>query len=247
MSTQHDLQKGLTARVISALQEDRFLLHCQTIAPLSPEPSQQAFQEIFVRYRDEDDNLLPPGSFLYILEEYKLLALLDRWVVNRLARWSRDVLQALPDWIMPRCNINLATDTILDQEFAEYVRQHLSRSPLSLGGIGFEIDWESAVAYQEPLRRLIAELRPQGCLFTLTDFDGSDESFQTVKSFAPHFVKLSSATLDQARLPEINRRCRMLECRTIVEYVESKDLVEELHRANTDFAQGFAISPVEAL
>jgi EAL domain-containing protein (putative c-di-GMP-specific phosphodiesterase class I) len=247
MSTKSDLQKGLTARVLSALQEERFLLHRQTITPLSSESSQQAFQEIFVRYRDEDDNLLPPGSFLYILEEHKLLAYLDRWVVNRLARWSRDMLQAMPDWKVPRCNVNLATDTIADEGFAEYVRQHILRSPLAHYGIGFEIDWESAVAYQEPLRRLIAVLRPYGCLLTLAAFDGSDESFQTVKSFAPNFVKLSSATLDRTRLAEINRRCRLLECKTIVEYVESQDLVEELRRANTDFAQGFAISPVEVL
>jgi EAL domain-containing protein (putative c-di-GMP-specific phosphodiesterase class I) len=247
MPTKPDLQKALTARVVSALQEDRFLLHRQTITPLSSESSQQAFQEIFVRYRDEDDKLLPPGSFLYILEEHKLLGYLDRWVVNRLARWSRDMLQAMPDWKVPRCNVNLATDTIADEEFAEYVRQHIMRSPLSQGGIGFEIDWESAVAYQEPLRRLIAVLRPHGCLFTLADFDGSDGSFQTLKSFAPHFVKMSSATLDRTRLAEINRRCRLVECRTIVEYVESEDLLDELRRANTDFAQGFAISPVEAL
>jgi EAL domain-containing protein (putative c-di-GMP-specific phosphodiesterase class I) len=247
MSTKPDIRKGLIARVLSALQEDRFLLHAQTIAPLSSKPAQQPFQEIFVRYRDEDEKLLPPGSFLYILEEYKLLSYLDRWVVNRLARWSRDMLKADPDWKVPRCNVNLATDTIADEQFGEYVRQHIVRSPLSQSGIGFEIDWDSAIAYQEPLRRLITELRPHGCLFTLADFDGSDESFQTLKSFAPHFVKTSSATLDRTRLAEINRRCRLLECKTIVEYVESQTLLEELRRANTDFAQGFAISPVEAL
>jgi EAL domain-containing protein (putative c-di-GMP-specific phosphodiesterase class I) len=245
-SIKPDLEKALTARVVAALQEDRFLLHRQKIAPLAPD-AQQAFQEIFVRYRDEDDKLLPPGSFLYILEEHKLLGYLDRWVVNRLARWSRDMLQAAPGWRVPRCNVNLATDTITDEAFGEYVRQHILRSPLSEGGIGFEIDWESAVAYQEPLRKLIAVLRPYGCLFTLADFDGSDASFQTVKSFAPHFVKLSAPGLDRTRLVEINRRCRLLECRTIVEYVESEDIVDELRRANTDFAQGFAIAPVEAL
>ena len=246
MSTKTDLEKGLINRVVSALQEDRFLLHAQTIAPLASHPS-TLFQEIFVRYRDEDENLMPPGSFLYILEEHKLLAYLDRWVVNRLARWSRDMLKADPDWKVPRCNVNLATDTIVDEKFGEYVRQHILRSPLSQGAIGFEVDWESAVAYQEALRRLITELRPLGCFFTLADFDGSDQSFQMLKSFAPHFVKISSATLDRTRLSEINRRCRLLECKTIVEYVESVDLLDELRRANTDFAQGFAISQVEPL
>lgn len=246
MSTKPDLQKALTTRVVSALQEDRFLLHRQKIAPLASDSS-QGFQEIFVRYRDEDDKLLPPGSFLYILEEHKLLGYLDRWVVNRLARWSRDMVNATPGWKVPRCNVNLATDTITDEEFAEYVRQHILRSPLAQNAIGFEIDLESAVAYQAPLRQLIAVLRPYGCLFTLTDFDGSDESFQTVKSFAPHFVKLSAPALDKTRLTEINRRCRLLECRTIVEYVESGDLVDELRSAKTDFVQGFAIAPVEAL
>lgn len=245
MSTKPDLRKDLVARVVSALQEDRFLLHAQTIAPLSSESQLRPFQEIFVRYRDEDENLLPPGSFLYILEEHKLLDYLDRWVVNRLARWSRDMVVSKPGWHVPLCNVNLATDTIQDDKFPEYVGQHILRSPLT--GIGFEIDWDSALAYQEPLRRLMTELRPHGCLFTLADFDGSDDSFQTLKSFAPHFVKISAATLDRSRLTEMNHRCRLLGCKTIVEYVESRDLIEDLRRANTDFAQGFAVSPVEAL
>lgn len=239
-------RKGLIERVVSALQEDRFVLHAQTIAPLSS-ASSQPFQEVFVRYRDEDDNLLPPGSFLYILEEHKLLAFLDRWVVNRLARWSRDLLRVRPDWKVPRSNVNLATDTIVDPEFPEYVRQHLLRSPLSQDGIGFEIDWESAVAYQDHLRRLMSELRPLGCLFTLADFDGQDVSFEMLKTFAPHLVKINATTLDLCRLAEINRRCHLLECKTIVEYVERVDALQALRSANTDFAQGFALSSVNPL
>jgi EAL domain-containing protein (putative c-di-GMP-specific phosphodiesterase class I) len=246
MATEADPRKDLINRVISALQGDRFVLHSQSIAPLSFAPS-QPFQEIFVRYRDEDDNLLPPGSFLNILEEHKLLAYLDRWVINRLARWSRELLQERPDWKVPRSNVNLAAETIVDPQFPDYVRQHMVRSPLGKDGIGFEIDWECALACQDDLRGMIADLRPVGCAFTLADFDASDESFQLLKSFAPHFVKISASTINLSRLAEVNRRCQVLECRTIVEYVERMEMLQELRAAKTDFAQGFALSSVNPL
>jgi EAL domain-containing protein (putative c-di-GMP-specific phosphodiesterase class I) len=247
MASKPELQKSLTDRLIASLQQDEFVLYAQPIIPIAPQREKRLFQEIFVRFREEDANLLPPGSFLLILAECGLLPYLDRWVVHQMARWVRGALSIKADWRVPRSNVNLSGQTLVDPEFGEYVRRYVDDSYLSNGAIGFEIDWNDAIERQESLRRLMAELRPHGCYFTLADFDGSEPSFAMLKTFAPHFVKISSATVDPATLADINRQCHLLECKTIIEHVENGKVLEHIRLTKVDFAQGFEISPVQPL
>lgn len=247
MASKPEPQKSLTDRLIASLQQDEYILYAQTIIPIAPQREERLFQEIFVRFKEEDANLLPPGSFFLILQECHLLPYLDRWVVHRLTRWVRGALNLKSDWQVPRSNVNLSAQTLVDPEFAEYVRKYVDDSYLSNGALGFEIAWNDAIEHQESLRRLMAELRPHGCYFTLADFDGSEPSFAMLKTFAPHFVKISSATVNPATLAEINRQCHLLECKTIIEHVENAKVLEHMRLTKVDFGQGFEISPVQPL
>jgi EAL domain-containing protein (putative c-di-GMP-specific phosphodiesterase class I) len=239
--------KDIAARLISALQQDEFILYTQSIIPLGPPSKDRPFQEIFIRFKEEDAKLLPPGTFFPVLAECHLLPYLDRWVVNRLARWVRAALRIRPKWQVPRSNVNVSTETLVDVKFGQYVRKYVEDSYLSKGAIGFEITWDSAIENQASLLRLMAELRPHACGFTLSGFDGSERSFAVLKAFAPNFVKIDSMTVDPAKLPEIQRRCNPLGSKTIVEHVENAKVLEQLRRAKIDFGQGFQLSPVEPL
>ena len=70
-SMQDDSPKTITQRLLAALQEDEFVLYTQAITPLEPGADSRAFQEIFIRFREEDAKMLPPGSFFPLLEEYR--------------------------------------------------------------------------------------------------------------------------------------------------------------------------------
>jgi EAL domain-containing protein (putative c-di-GMP-specific phosphodiesterase class I) len=240
-------EKGLTERLLASLQQDEFVLYSQTIDPVGRQSEDRLFQEVFVRFSEEDSKLLPPGSFFPLLEEYRLLPYLDRWVVNRLARWVRSALRIDPGWKVPRTNVNLSAETVADPTFGSYILQYVDNAYLSGGALGFEISWDVAMNHREALLRLIAELRPYGCTFTLTDFDGSDSSLEQLAAFNPDFVKFDASTLDPSRLNKTIGRCHSQDCKTIVEYVESEDVLKHLRDSKIDFAQGFAVSPVEAL
>ena len=83
MRREPEVQNDITERLLSALQEDEFVLYAQAILPLVPQTDARAFNEIFIRFKEEDEKLLPPGSFFPMLEEVGMLPYLDRWVVNR--------------------------------------------------------------------------------------------------------------------------------------------------------------------
>lgn len=240
-------EQKLADRLISALQEDEFVLHQQTIVPVTPKPGDRPFQEIYVRFTEEDAKMLPPGTFFPILAECELLPYLDRWVVNRLARWVRSALRVRPDWNIPLSNVNLSDPTLEDPEFPEYVLRYADDSYLSDGALGFELSVESVIAHAASVTRLATAVRAHGCRFTLAGLDDSAPAIEAVKVLTPEFVKFSAATAGSRKITDLIRDCQVLGIRTIVEHVESQAMLEQLRKAKVDFAQGFEISPVRRL
>jgi len=247
MASQPEPQKSLVDRLIASLQQDEFVLYAQSIVPLVPQIGEPPFQEIFVRFKEEDAKLLPPGTFFPVLEECQLLPYLDRWVANRLARWVRSALGVKPDWAIPRNNVNLSEATLVDPDYGQYVCKYVDDSYLSNGALGFEVAWDSAIEHEASLRKLMAEVRPYGCTLTVSSFDGSDASFPKLKGLTPEFIKISVTNVATAKLAEIGRICQALGIKTIAEHVESKQMLQHLRQSKINFAQGFEISPVQPL
>src|SRR5258706_15425369 len=85
MDDESTIQKNIAEKLISALKTGGFVLYAQKILRLAaPGGSERPFQEILGRFREEEEKLLPPGTFFSMLQEYRLLPDVDRWVVSRL-------------------------------------------------------------------------------------------------------------------------------------------------------------------
>lgn len=244
-------QKDLARHLITALRQDGFVLYAQAIVPVTARGDERLFQEILVRYREEEENLLPPGSFFPMLEEYRLMPYVDRWVISRLAAWFRSRRSEKPDWPAPRWGVNISADTLHDPSFGEYARRHIENAAAPEATFAFEVPLEMAVQEFTPLTKMMTQLKPAGCRFTFARFDGSEASFEFLKKLTPDFVKFqygvvkdidrSLAALEQAE--SINTRCRALGITTVAEYVESREVLQQLRLIGVDYAQGLAVSP----
>jgi EAL domain-containing protein (putative c-di-GMP-specific phosphodiesterase class I) len=243
-------QKRLAKRLVSALREDEFVLYCQAIVPPSPGQVHRPFQELLIRFQEEEAKLLPPGLFFPLLEDYRLLPFIDRWVVSRITQWIRAARAVKQDWEVPRNNINLSADTLYDPHFAEFTRKHIQTADLPAGALSFEITWPDAIRHAESLRSMAALLKEAGCGFTVVDFDGSEDAFATLEEFAPDFIKISSGIVrnleldasDSTAVELIHSRCHSLGIGTIAECVESAALRQRLLRIGVDYVQGFGVS-----
>ena len=255
MDQEIEVKQELTERLVSALRQDEFILLRQPIVPLKPIGGERALQEILIRFAEEEAKLLPPGTFLPLLEEYGLMPVVDRWVVSRIARWVCVARGIKADWEVPRNGINLSEQTLRDPNFADFMRKHMHRAALPLETICFEIIWNDAVEHCDALLRLIAQLRPAGCCFTVARFEGVEGSFELLKTLAPEFVKIGPSVVRniehvstgaEAALA-IHRKCRGLGIRTIAEHVESGQVLVQLRRMGIDYAQGYGILPPQPL
>jgi len=252
--TEGKIQKDLADRLIAALRQDGFVLYAQPILSLTEE-TPRPFSEILTRFREEEEKLLPPGTFFPLLEEYGLLPYLDRWVVGRLAKWIKSRRAEKKDWRVPACSINLAADTLYDANFCGYVAKHVENAQLPEGTFLFEMSWEAALNHAQAVEDAMSQLKRNGCRFVLAGFDGSDESFSVVQHFRPHLVKLSYGLMKDVerslvaseKLERINSKCHSMKVRTIAEYVETRQLLDQLRAIEIDYAQGLVISPPKRL
>src|SRR5215831_21252302 len=85
------LEEKMTAeRFAEALEQNHFTLFAQPIVPLAQGRTGRRHLEIFVRFREEEEHLLPPGTFFPFLEANHLTPQLDRWEVTKVLSWSAE-------------------------------------------------------------------------------------------------------------------------------------------------------------
>ncbi|HEY2629548.1 MAG TPA: EAL domain-containing protein [Usitatibacter sp.] len=236
------------ARFIDQLKEDNFVLYFQPIAPASS-PHESNFREILARYREEEAGLLPPGSFLPILEEQGLLPLLDRWVVSRLLIWGRR-LQASGKR-MPHCSVNLSIQTVReDASFGEYVVKGLERAGVAPASLTFEILTADAHEYAPEIARFMAPLKAAGVTFALSWFAGEELALTFAPKMGFTYIKLDGSlianiakdTNQQAKLSALLQRCRKAGLRTVCMWVENAETLAHLRALGVDYVQGFGVA-----
>ena len=255
MEDESTIQKNIADKLIAALKTGGFVLYAQKILSLGAKPDERPFQEVLVRFKEEEEKLLPPGTFFPMLQEYRLLPYVDRWVVSRLATWLQESRAQNPGWTAPTNGVNLSEDTLREPKFAEFVARHVQNSKLPEGSFTFEVGWDTALVHSDDIKTLMSLLRPIGCRFTFAGFDGSDGSFSFLKVLKPDFVKLTygivkdigRALAASERAESINQRLHDMGIRTIAEFVESQEVLEHLRLVEVDFAQGLVIGGPQKL
>ena len=238
-------------RIRQAIQSDGFDLYAQDIVALRAHAASKLMQELLIRMRDEEQNLVPPGTFLPIAERFGMMPDIDRFVVRKAiaaraaaARLSADAAD------FPLLCINLARASIEDRSFPEFVVRALEQNRISGQALCFEIADSDAIACLPEASRFAHELKPLGCRFTLDGFGRSGIGFDHVKALPLDFLKIDGSIILQiVRVPEalarvraIHRVCKVIGIRTIAEMVESEDSREKLRAVEVDYAQGFGIA-----
>jgi len=238
-------------RIRQAIQSDGFALYAQNIVALRADAAPKLMQELLIRMRDEEQNLVPPGTFLPIAERFGMMPDIDRLVVRKAiaaraaaARLSADAAD------FPLLCINLARASIEDRSFPEFVVRALEQTGISGQALCFEIADSDAIACLPEAARFAHVLKPLGCRFTLDGFGRSGVGFDQVKSLPLDFLKIDGSIILQiARVPEalakvraIQRVCKVIGIRTIAEMVESDECQEKLRAVDVDYVQGFGVA-----
>jgi EAL domain-containing protein (putative c-di-GMP-specific phosphodiesterase class I) len=233
------------AKLARAFSANEFVLFSQTIAPLSEDASSKPHIEIYVRLREEEINMVPPGTFLPFLEHYNMGPRLDRYVLRRVLMWFRGHRAAAPSGI----HINLCKGTLVDIEFPSYVASELKATAFAGETLCFEIP--DAMLGVDPVTRAVAkDLKKLGCRIAVGMQDNAQVSFEPVKAFAADFVKIGGGLIGSAasdkgvstRLKALAKACRAFGVMTVAQQVEDEKTLAVLKELGMDYAQGYGIA-----
>ena len=235
-------------RLQHALRDGRFVLYTQPIVAALATTVRGPALEMLVRLLGDDGAVIVPGEFLKAAERYRLMPLLDRWVVQTtLAALGRGALKLPPGRSL---GINISGQTLGDTQFLEFVVECLDRTGVAPTQVCFEVTEAAVVANLDHARRFIDVLHGMGCTFALDDFGSGLGSFANLKTLAMDYLKidglymrnLARDTVNQAMVSAMIKLARTLDFQVIAEQVEDQPSLDAARRMGMDFVQGYVIA-----
>jgi diguanylate cyclase (GGDEF)-like protein/PAS domain S-box-containing protein len=239
-------------RLQGALKENRFHLYHQVIVP-APGVSGGPAMEVLVRLRDEAGHELPPAEFIRAAERYRLMGLVDRWVVQTtLAALGRGAIPVPADRSVA---INISGQTLSDVQFLEFVVDCLDSTGVTPAQVCFEITESAVMANLDHARRFIGVLHGMGCQFALDDFGSGVGSFSNLKNLPLDYLKIDGSFMrnlardpvNQTMVTAMIKLARTLNFKVIAEQVEDTAALDAARRIGVDYLQGYAIGRPQPL
>ncbi|MGF1477867.1 MAG: EAL domain-containing protein [Cyanophyceae cyanobacterium] len=233
-------------RINSALEEDRFCLYAQKIAPIGT--ADAVHYEILLRLRDEQGALVPPMAFIPAAERYSLMTTIDRWVIRTFFEGYSRYYQASPS-DSTVYTINLSGTTVNSDRFTDFLKEQFAEHGVPPQAICFEITETTAVGNLARAAQLIGELKQLGCRFALDDFGSGMSSLAYLKNLPVDYLKIdgsfvkniTSDRVNYALVECFNRVGQVMGMQTVAEFVENDATLEKLRHLGVNYAQGYGI------
>ena len=237
----------------AALKADRLVLYAQRIVPLRSTTLAGGY-EILVRVLDDDGELVMPGPLISAAQRYQLLPSLDRWVTTR----ALEMLAPYRSILSSRgvgMSINVSGQSICDETFVTQLAQQIAGARLPRDCITVEITEQSAVTNLARANQLIRQLKSLGCHIALDDFGTGANSLTYLKHLQISRVKIDGSFVrdvatdrnSRSTVRAIVELAAGMSIDTVAEFVETKEIADEVRDLGVDYAQGYAFGKPEPL
>jgi len=232
----------------NALENDQFKLYLQPICPTNDLNSDWVHFEVLIRMLNENDSVITPNWFLPTAERYNLINKIDRWVFEATIRTLADNQDLYSK--LNTLSINISGASLCDPSFLKYVKSVFRKYEVPTELICFEITETIAVSNLTEANNFISELHKHGCRFSLDDFGTGFSSFENLKHLKVDYVKIDGIfirdictnKIDLEMVRSLNSISKLMNIRTVAEYVENDETLKILQELGVDYIQGYAIS-----
>jgi diguanylate cyclase (GGDEF)-like protein/PAS domain S-box-containing protein len=231
-----------------AIKEERFTLYYQPIVAAFGPETEGPSMEVLLRMLDETGQEIQPGEFVAAAERFRLMASVDRWVVQTtLSALARNAFQLARDRSVA---MNISGQTLGDPQFLEFVVECLDSTGVAPEQVCFEISEMAVVNNLEHARRFVGVLHGMGCKFTIDDFGSGVGSFSSLKNLELDYLKLDGSfmrhlahdSVSQTMVTAMIKLARTLNFKIIAEQVEDTAALEAARKMGVDYVQGFVIA-----
>ena len=243
------LQASNRFRVEQALRKaidgGEFILHYQPVVCLGRQRTTGV--EALLRWRRDDDVIVPAGDFIAIAEQSGLMLELNEWILETAAtacaRWRRD------GWPDARVAINVSAQQFVAGNFLFELERLLVRTGLPPGAIELELT-ETMLQTGAVTVEALQSLRMLGIDTALDDFGTGYSSLTSIEQLPLSRVKLDRSVINgvdsnprsAAIVNSIIGLCRNLGLQVTVEGVERASQLDFLAACGEVSIQGFLVA-----
>jgi diguanylate cyclase (GGDEF)-like protein len=224
-------------RIREAIDQQRFVVFAQPIFNLRKECI--AREELLVRMLDENDDIIPPSSFLPTAERLGLITEIDRLVLAKaieLAGRSQPIA------------VNVSGASLSDQRLIADVRAAIADG-LNPAWLDFEITETAAISNMDHARAFAEAVTGMGCGLGLDDFGTGFSSFSYLKELPVQHLKidiefireLPRSPTDQRLVQALVQFAKAFGQETVAEGIEDAETLAMVRAFEIDYAQGFHI------
>lgn len=246
------LEMQWSARIPSALENDRFVLYYQKIVPLDSTRGESPRCELLVRMLDEDGSLVLPGRLIPAAERFRHMPEIDRWVIRNALKL---IAQHGARLGMAAYAINLSGQSLGQADLLDFVKREILRSGVKPSLITFEITETAAIRNVSHAARFMSELKKLGCQFSLDDFGSGLSSFGYLKMLPVDYLKIDGSFVrnmlhddhDHSIVIAISQIAKTLNIACVAEWIEDEATLMALKEIGVDYGQGFFLHRPEAI
>lgn len=243
MSQAHGTMQWLP-RINSALDRGSFVPYYQAIEPLKDGLPRRA--EALVRLDDGGEDPIAPMAFIPAAERYGLMVEIDRQVFTRACRQLQQAGKDANGLIL---QLNVSGCSLSDAGLADFVRQTIHDHELNPSQFCFEITETTVISDLERALNFMETLKEIGVTFALDDFGTGVSSFGYLKTLPVDQIKIDGSFIRNIGTDPTNRAvvgaivqiARTLSLKTVAEFAESEDVIEECRVLGLDYVQGFGV------
>jgi diguanylate cyclase (GGDEF)-like protein len=236
---------GMEQRLRAAVDNGDFMLHYQP--KISLRTGRVTGVEALLRWRDpEQDRLVPPATFLPLLESAGLLAAADTWVLRQACldchAWRRHGLPPL------RVAVNVAPTELRRRNFARETLDVIGKlADSSNWGIDIEITEGALADDSASVVHALRLLSAAGIKISIDDFGTGFSSLGRLSELPVDTLKIDRTFT--SGVPSDRKICKLVstiidlahafEMSTIAEGVETQEQLEYLNAEGCDESQGY--------
>lgn len=235
-----------------ALDSGRFELHAQRICEIGAVTENEHFYEVLLRMKDGSASL-SASEFLPIAQRYGMISVIDRWVLERAARFIGANAGA-----PLTLSVNISGATLDSPGFVEMIAGLPSRFGFAAHQLCLEVTESVAIDNLTRAVEGMHRLRAQGFGIALDDFGSGVASFGYLRELPVSLVKLDGRFVrDIGRDPaaelvidSLVQVAALRGIRCVAEWVEEGHALERLRTLGVHYAQGYMLhypEPLEAL
>lgn len=236
-----------------AVEREEFVLHYQPQVVSDGETLRISGFEALLRWQHPVRGLVPPGAFVPIAEQTRLILPLGVWVLRaacrQLAEWNAAGLPRV------RMSVNLSAPQLEMGDMVDHVREAVTDFDLDPSTVELELTERVAFVDEEATRRTLGGLKEIGTRIALDDYGTGYSSAYLLATMAFDTLKIDRSFVAGLHLPSREKMvteaiiglAHRMGLTVVAEGVETEEQLEAVTSIGADEVQGFYFSrPVPA-